>query len=167
MVLGWYIVVETGSVLLLTVLASLQYVGTLIAPVFGMIGDRLGHRELLAGMRFAYTALSATMLTLALTGHLAPLNVMIIVAVMGLIRPSDLGVRAALLADIMPAAQLVGAISLSRTTQDSARIAGALTGAGLFAALGFGFVCDDRLPLSLGCRLDALHVTAGKISRRS
>lgn len=140
LVLGWYIVVETGSVLLLTVFASLQYVGTLIAPVFGMIGDRLGHRELLAGMRFAYTALSATMLTLALTGHLAPLNVMIIVAVMGLIRPSDLGIRAALLAEIMPAAQLVGAISLSRTTQDSARIAGALTGAGLFAALGIGFV---------------------------
>src|SRR6201996_577134 len=140
LVLGWYIVVQTGSVLLLTVFASLQYVGTLIAPVIGMIGDRLGHRELLAGMRFAYTALSATMLTLALTGHLAPLNVMIIVAVMGLIRPSDLGIRAALLAEIMPAAQLVGAISLSRTTQDSARIAGALTGAGLFAALGIGFV---------------------------
>jgi MFS family permease len=140
LVLGWYIMVETGSVLLLTVLASLQYVGTLIAPVFGMIGDRVGHRDLLAVMRFAYTALSATIMTLALTGHLAPLNVMIIVAIMGLIRPSDLGVRGALLADIMPAERLVGAISLARTTQDSARIAGALTGAGLFAALGIGFV---------------------------
>jgi MFS family permease len=140
LVLGWYIMIETGSVLLLTVLASLQYVGTLIAPVFGMIGDRMGHRDLLAAMRFAYTALSATIMTLALTGHLAALNVMIIVAIMGLIRPSDLGVRGALLADIMPAAQLVGAISLARTTQDSARIAGALTGAGLFALLGIGFV---------------------------
>jgi MFS family permease len=140
LVLGWYIMVETGSVLLLTVLASLQYVGTLIAPVFGMIGDRMGHRGLLAAMRFIYTALAATIMTLALTGHLAPLNVMIIVAIMGLIRPSDLGVRGALLADIMPAELLVGAISLSRTTQDSARIAGALTGAGLFAALGIGFV---------------------------
>jgi hypothetical protein len=39
----------------------------------------------------------------------------------------------------MPPAQLIGAISLSRTTQDSARIAGALTGAGLFALLGIGF----------------------------
>jgi MFS family permease len=140
LVLGWYIMVETGSVLLLTVLASLQYVGTLIAPIFGMIGDRIGHRDLLAAMRLAYTALSAIMMTLALTGYLAPLNVMIIVAIMGLIRPSDLGVRGALLADIMPAAQLIGAISISRTTQDSARIAGALTGAGLFAALGIGFV---------------------------
>jgi predicted MFS family arabinose efflux permease len=64
---------------------------------------------------------------------------MIIVSIMGLIRPSDLGVRGALLADIMPPAQLVGAISVSRTTQDSARIAGALTGTGLFAVLGIGY----------------------------
>ncbi|WGD55389.1 MFS transporter [Bradyrhizobium sp. CB1650] len=140
LVLGWYVMVETGSVLLLTVLASLQYVGTLVAPVFGMIGDRLGHRDLLVAMRLAYTALSSTIMALALTGHLAPLNVMIIVAIMGLIRPSDLGVRGALLADIMPAEQLVGTISFARTTQDSARIAGALTGAGLFAALGIGLV---------------------------
>jgi MFS family permease len=138
LVLGWYIMTETGSVLLLTVLASLNYVGTLIAPVFGMIGDRIGHRDLLAMMRLAYTGFAATIMTLALTGHLAPLYVMIIVAFMGLIRPSDLGLRSALLADIMPAEQLVGAISLSRTTQDSARIAGALTGTGLFAVLGIG-----------------------------
>ena len=105
-----------------------------------MVGDRMGHRDLLALMRFAYTALSATIMTLALTGHLAPLNVMIIVAIMGLIRPSDLGVRGALLADIMPAEQLVGTISFARTTQDSARIAGALTGAGMFAVLGIDFV---------------------------
>ena len=51
-------------------------------------------------------------MALALTGHLSPLNVMIIVTIMGLIRPSDLGVRGALLADIMPAEQLVGAISV-------------------------------------------------------
>ena len=139
LVLGWYILTETGSVLLLTLLASLNYAGTLVAPVFGMIGDRIGHRDLLAMMRFAYTALASTIMTLALTGHLAPFNVMIIVSIMGLIRPSDLGVRGALLADIMPPGQLVGAISVSRTTQDTARIAGALSGTGLFAILGIGY----------------------------
>jgi MFS family permease len=139
LVLGWYVLTETGSVLLLTLLASLNYAGTLIAPVFGMVGDRIGHRDLLAMMRFAYTALASTIMMLALTGHLAPLKVMIIVSIMGLIRPSDLGVRGALLADIMPAEQLVGAISVSRTTQDTARIAGALSGTGLFALLGIGY----------------------------
>jgi len=139
LVLGWYILTETGSVLLLTVLASLNYAGTLVAPVFGMVGDRIGHRDLLAAMRFAYTTLATTIMTLALTGQLSPFYVMIIVAIMGLIRPSDLGVRGALLADIMPPERLVGAISVSRTTQDTARIAGALTGTGLFAAFGIGF----------------------------
>ena len=159
LVLGWYIMVETGSVLLLTVLASLQYAGTLIAPIFGMIGDRMGHRDLLAAMRFAYTALSAITMTLALTGHLTPLNVMIIVAIMGMIRPSDLGVRGALLADIMPAGQLIAAISLSRTTQDSARIAGALSGAALFAALGIGFVYMAIVCLYLGAAALMLCLT--------
>ncbi|SEM34732.1 MFS transporter [Bradyrhizobium sp. OK095] len=140
LVLGWYILVETGSVLLLTILASLQYVGTLVAPALGMIGDRMGHRDLLVVLRLTYTALASTIMVLALTGRLAPLNVMIIVAIMGLIRSSDLGIRSALLADIMPAERLVSAIGLSRTTQDSARIAGALTGAGLFAVLGIGLV---------------------------
>jgi predicted MFS family arabinose efflux permease len=138
LILGWYVLVETGSVLLLTLLASLNYTGTLIAPMFGVAGDRIGHRDLLVMMRTTYTVLSATLMTLALMGQLSPLYVLIIVAVMGLVRPSDLGVRGALVATIMPPAQLIGAISVSRTTMDTARIAGALSGAGLFASLGMG-----------------------------
>jgi MFS family permease len=138
LILGWYVLVETGSVLLLTLFASLTYVGTLIAPMFGVVGDRIGHRDLLAMMRATYAVLAATLMTLALTGYLTPLYVLIIVATMGLVRPSDLGVRGALVADIMPRDQLIGAISISRTTMDTARIAGALSGAGLFAALGMG-----------------------------
>jgi MFS family permease len=138
LILGWYVLVETGSVLLLTLFASLNYVGTLIAPMFGVVGDRIGHRDLLAMMRATYAVLASTLMTLALTGWLSPLYVMIIVAIMGLVRPSDLGVRGALVATIMPHDRLIGAISLSRTTMDTARIAGALSGAGLFAALGMG-----------------------------
>ena len=138
LILGWYVLVETGSVLLLTLFASLTYIGTLIAPMFGVVGDRIGHRDLLAMMRATYAVLAATLMTLALTGHLTPLYVFIIVAIMGLVRPSDLGVRGALVATIMPHDQLIGAISISRTTMDTARIAGALSGAGLFAALGMG-----------------------------
>ncbi len=138
LILGWYVFAETGSVLLLTLLASLNYTGTLIAPMFGVVGDRIGHRDLLAMMRVTYTMLAATLMSLALTGYLSPFYVLIIVAVMGLVRPSDLGVRGALVATIMPPGQLIGAISVSRTTMDTARIAGALSGAGLLAALGIG-----------------------------
>lgn len=138
LILGWYVLVETGSVLLLTLFASLNYTGTLIAPLFGVIGDRVGHRDLLAAMRASYAALAATLMTLALTGHLNATCVLVIAGLMGIVRPSDLGVRGALVATIMPHDQLIGSIAVSRTTMDLARIAGALSGAGLFAGVGLG-----------------------------
>jgi hypothetical protein len=46
LILGWYVLVATGSVLLLTLFGSLQYFGTLAAPVLGMVGDRLGRRNM-------------------------------------------------------------------------------------------------------------------------
>lgn len=138
LILSWYVLVETGSVLLLTVFASLSYIGTLVAPMFGVVGDRIGHRDLLAMMRTTYALLATTLMTLALTGHLTPTFVFIVAAMMGVVRPSDLGVRGALVANIMPHDQLIGAISVSRTTMDTARITGALSGAGLFASLGMG-----------------------------
>jgi predicted MFS family arabinose efflux permease len=138
LILGWYILVETGSVVILSIFGSMMFIGTLVAPMFGVFGDRIGHRNLLAGMRAIYAVLATTMMTLALTGQISPLYVFILASIFGLIRPSDLGVRAALVASIMPHGHLVSAMSVSRSTMDSARIAGALTGAGMFAALGMG-----------------------------
>ena len=77
-ILGWYILVETGSVLLLTLFASLLYLGTLVAPLFGVSGDRIGQRNLLFGMRTIYMILAATLMTLAFTGILSPFYVFII-----------------------------------------------------------------------------------------
>jgi MFS family permease len=138
LILGWYVLVESQSVLLFTLFASLQYIGTLIAPMFGVMGDRIGHRNLLCAMRAVYATLATLLMILIFAGILTPLYVLAIAAVMGLVRPSDLGMRAALVAETMPGAQLMGAISIQRTTQDSARIAGALTGAGLATTLGMG-----------------------------
>jgi MFS family permease len=135
-VLGWYVLVETQSVLLLTVFASLQYAGTLFSPLFGVMGNRIGNKRLLCGMRATYTMLSALMLALVLTGALTPLYVLVISGLLGLVRPSDLVMRYALIGETMPASQLLLATSVSRTTQDSARVAGALSGAALVAMLG-------------------------------
>jgi len=69
LILGWYVLVETGSVLLLTVFASLGYIGTLVAPMFGVVGDRIGHRHLLAMMRTTY-ALCLILMAMALLASL-------------------------------------------------------------------------------------------------
>jgi predicted MFS family arabinose efflux permease len=138
LILGWYILVETGSVLLLSLYGALLYVGTLLSPLLGVVGDRIGHRNLLGAMRAFYTVLAATLMAIALAGALTPYAVFCIAGLMGLVRPSDLGVRGALVAHIVPAEQLLGAVAVSRTTSDVARIVGALAGAGLFARFGIG-----------------------------
>jgi MFS family permease len=135
-ILGWYVLTETGSVLWLTTFGALQYLGTLIAPLYGVAGDRIGHKSLLLGMRFAYAAFACTLLTFALFGGVTPLVVLIISTFMGLVRPSDLGVRSALIAETMPARTLISALSMSRTTTDSARVAGAILGASIFGLFG-------------------------------
>jgi predicted MFS family arabinose efflux permease len=137
-ILGWYVLIETGSVVLLTVFGSLQFLGTLVAPMLGIASDRIGARNLLCLMRAAYAVLAAVMMAMAFSGAITPLYVLLIAGIMGLVRPSDIPIRSALVAETIPAVELVGAMSISRTTSDSARVAGALAGAGLLAALGMG-----------------------------
>jgi MFS family permease len=138
LILGWYVLVETNSVVMLTLFGALLYVGTLIAPIIGVWSDRIGHRNMLAGMRAIYALVAAVVMTLAFTGTLRPEYVLVLATLTGLVRPSDMGLRGALIADTMPPATLTPAMGIARTTTDTARIFGALTGAGLFAAIGIG-----------------------------
>jgi predicted MFS family arabinose efflux permease len=138
LILGWYVLAETQSVFMLTAFASLLYIGTLLAPISGVIGDRIGNRNLLGVMRGLYTILASILMTLAFLDSVTPAVVLAIATVLGLVRPSDIGVRAALVGETMPGDRLMGAMSIQRTTLDSARIVGALTGAGLVATLGMG-----------------------------
>jgi Na+/melibiose symporter-like transporter len=138
-ILGWFVLVATGSVLALAIFGSLQFLGTLISPQFGMAGDRIGNRNLLCLMRGTYVMVSAGLMALFLAGWAAPVAVFALAIVMGLVRPSDITMRNLLVGETMPTEYLMRAMGVSRTTADSARIVGALTGSGLVAALGAGF----------------------------
>ena len=136
LILGWYVLVTSGSVVQLTLFGALMYVGTLLSPLLGTLGDRVGLRRVLAGMRATYALLAGSILTLVLADRLSPTGVLAVAFVVGLIKPSDIGLRSALVGATVPATQLVAAMGISRTTQDSARIGGALAGAGFMASLG-------------------------------
>ncbi|MGE0698716.1 MAG: MFS transporter [Hyphomicrobiaceae bacterium] len=138
LILGWYVLVETGSVVLLTVFGSLQFVGTLVSPMLGVLGDRMGLRNVLAAMRLCYAVCASMLLALSMSGRLEPMLVLVIAALSGLVRPSDIGLRSALVGATVPRDQLVAAMGISRTTQDSARVGGALAGASFMASFGMG-----------------------------
>ena len=160
-ILGWFVLVSTGSVLALAVFGSLQFLGTLISPFFGMAGDRIGNRNLICLMRLTYIAAAALLATLFLTDHATPVLVFVIGAAMGLVRPSDITLRNLLVGETMPTDLLMRAMGVSRTTADSARVVGALSGATLVAMLGSGvayvavflvYVASLLLSLNVGVR---------------
>jgi predicted MFS family arabinose efflux permease len=161
LVLGWYVMVNTGSVLWLTAFGAVQFLGTLAAPMFGVLGDRLGGRTMLCAMRIVYAALAAALTGLALTGLLTPAWVLAIATLAGLVRPNDLVMRNTLIGETIPPEHLIGALGLSRATSDSARVGGALAGAGLSTLLGLGatYVAVTALYLA------SLALTLG-VSRR-
>jgi predicted MFS family arabinose efflux permease len=138
LILGWFILTETDSVTYLTIYGALFFVGTLLAPSSGVLGDRIGRRTTLCLTRGSLMFLSSLVMILALAGWLQPLHVLPIALLIGLVRPSDLVMRNSLIGDTMTPARLMSALGLSRMTMDSARIFGSLAGAALFSYFGIG-----------------------------
>jgi hypothetical protein len=138
LILGWYILATTGSVQQLVIVAALFWLGSLFSPFFGVAGDRIGHRRLLCLTRGAYALLAAVVTALTLADALRPWHVFAISALAGLMKPSDMVMRHVLVGQTMTPAMLLGALGISRTTSDTARVAGAITGTGGVALIGMG-----------------------------
>jgi predicted MFS family arabinose efflux permease len=164
LILGWYILIATGSVEWLVAFGALMWVGALLAPFLGIAGDRLGLRRLLCLTRGGYALLAGILTLLIFTEALEPWHVFVIYGIAGLARPSDQALRNVLIGQTMRPEALMGAIGLSRTTADMAKVAGAFAGAGGVALIGMGpayaivtalYVC--AFGLSLGVARSALH----------
>jgi MFS family permease len=138
LILGWYILSSTGSVQQLVVVAALVWLGSLFSPFFGVAGDRIGHRTLLCITRAIYALLAGILTALTLSDALRPWHVFAIAAVAGLMRPSDMVMRHALVGQTMRPGMLLGALGLSRATTDIARVFGAIAGTAGVAWIGMG-----------------------------
>ena len=159
LILGWFVLVTTDSAFLLAAFAALTFSGTLLSPFFGVLADRVDRRAILITLRLIYGALAGVILLLALVGTVQPWQVFVISGIAGLVRPSDFAVKFALIADTVPTRDLHNAMGFSRATMDSARIFGALLGAGLFSTLGIGAAYGAVVGLYLASVLLAWRIT--------
>jgi MFS family permease len=138
LLLGWYVLVDTGSPFLVGVVGALRFGGTLLAPLYGVLADRRDRKTLLITLRAVQVVMAAAIAVLALAGALRPWHAFAIAGMGGLIRNGENVVRQSLLADGVPSGALLNAVGLSRITQDLAKILGAVAGAALLAHLGMG-----------------------------
>ncbi len=165
--LAWYVLQATGSVVLMAAIGALQYLGTLVAPLVGVAGDRLGLRNIMLAMRLFYLLVAAVIAVCAAAGWMTPWLALGLAAVSGLLRPSDHGLRNVVTSKIVPDAMLLGALGLSRLTVDMARIAGALTGAVFMAALGMAWAYALVVSCyALACLLTAMLSMDAKSAHR-
>ncbi|HBO90476.1 MAG TPA: arabinose ABC transporter permease [Acidobacteria bacterium] len=139
LILGWYILVATDSPFLVGLLGALRFSGTITAPVIGVIADRVNRKVMLISLRIGTVLTAMVLLILAVSGLIQPWHVFIVAGFSGLLRPADNVLRQSLIADTVPRALLMNASGFARTTQDSARIVGALLGATLLSRLGLGW----------------------------
>jgi len=139
LILGWYILIETQSIFWLTAFGSLQFMGTLIAPWLGVVADRLGRKFVLCCMRAIFVILASILMLFAFLDVLTPTYVLILSLLNGMLRPSDLVMRQALVGDTVPKDTLANALGLTRISMESARLFGALIGTGIFALLGISY----------------------------
>jgi MFS family permease len=135
-ILGWYVLVQTDSAFLVSVIGALRFGGTLIAPATGVLADRISRRSLLVMLRVCFAVLAGSVVVAAFAGSLPLAWVFVVAGVAGLLRPSEMILRQSLIADMVPRALLTNALGFGRATMESARVAGPLIGAGLFSALG-------------------------------
>jgi len=139
LILAWYILVATDSPFLVGVLGALRFSGTLTAPIVGVIADRVSRKVMLMGLRTGAGLSAVALLLLAAFNLIEPWHVFVIAGISGFFRPADNVLRQALIADTVPRDMLMNASGLARTTQDTARIVGALLGAALLSQLGLGW----------------------------
>jgi hypothetical protein len=166
LILGWYVLATTGSVEKLVMLGALAWLGSLFSPFFGVIGDRIGARALLCATRGAYALLAGALTVLTLSGALLPWHVFVIAASAGLMRPSDMAMRYVLVGQTIRAELLMGALGISRTTSDTARVAGAIAGTGGVALVGMGPAYAVVTAMYVGAFLLTLGVAGAPGSRR-
>lgn len=163
LIIAWSVLVQTDSAMMVAIVGALRFVGTLTAPAAGVLGDRFPRRHLLLIMRCIFLLLALSVVIAAMVAEVTLAHLFAVAAVSGLLRPAEMMMRQSLVADTVPGAMLTNALGFTRTTMDSARIAGALAGAGALSVLGIGMsyvVVSGMYVLAVGMtiRIEAVRM---------
>src|SRR5208283_3869361 len=137
---SWLVYRLTGSALLLgTVGFASQIPVFIMAPVGGIVADRLNRRRVVIGTQIASMVLAAILALLTITGRVQVWQIMVIAAGLGAVNAFDIPARQAFLMDMVGREDLMNAIALNASMFNGARIIGPAVAGVLVASIGEGW----------------------------
>ena len=165
-VLAMFVLRDTGSPLLVGLIGALKFAGTLLGPLYGLMVDRFDRKKLLVRVRLFGVLLAVILTTLIITDTLQLWHAYVIVTAGSMVRMLDLVLVQALTADAVPAHSLHGAIGLSRSTLDGARVVGSIAGGTIFELVGLDWAYVTISILYLLATLAALKVDSRVVTTK-
>ncbi|MFC1935733.1 MFS transporter [Chloroflexota bacterium] len=136
---GWFVLSETDSPLLVSLYGALRFTGTLFAPFFGALADRYSRKMLLILVRASFLSVAVAILLLSVMGRLEVWSVLALAGVAGVGRGFDNVVREAVLADLVPGDLLMNAVAVTRTARDVTQMAGPLSAGFILGSAGMTY----------------------------
>lgn len=157
--MSWLTYRLSGSALLLGFVTFCQYVAVLfIAPVAGVLADRVDRRRALLITQSVMLAQAATLAVLTATGVVAVWHVAALALVLGCASAFDIPLRHAMIARLVEhRSELPNAIALNSLLINCARVVGPALAGVLIAAVGEA-LCFGLNALSFGAVLFALAI---------
>lgn len=158
---GVYVTETTGRAGWTGTVAALMYLPTLVlGPLAGGLADRTDRRRLLAGLTTAQTLLAAILAVLAYTGRLSLGAVAVLALLAGCVNALVSPVYSALLAELVPAEDLLSALSLSSAQYNLGRVVGPSLAALAIASggLSLAFLCNAASFVAVLVSLAMVHL---------
>ena len=166
-VLAIFVLRDTNSPLLVGLIGAVKFAGTLFGPLYGLMVDRFNRKLLQVGVRIFGVALAITLTTLIITDKLELWHAYAIVTAGSMVRMLDLILIQTLTADAVPPHALHGAIGLSRSTLDGARVVGSIVGGTLLELLGLDWAYITITVLYLMATITAIKIDSRPVKTDS
>ena len=163
--LPWLVLQLGGSPLQLGLVMAFMFGPSMfLAPLGGVLADRVDKRRTLLAVNVVAMAQATTLFVLAITGVVEIWHVYLLALVAGFVNAVEMPVRQAFVAELVPREDLTNAIALSSTSFNLSRVVGPAVAGVTIAAFGvasnFGVNAVSYLSVIVGLFLirgDQLH----------
>jgi MFS family permease len=136
----WLVLTLGGTPLQLASVLALQFLPpAFLAPLGGVLADRVDKRRALMAVQVLALAQAGTLFALVVTGNVQMWHIYVLAAVLGRANAVDMPLRHSFVAELVPPRDLMNAIALNSAAFNSARIIGPAVAGVLIAVVGLAW----------------------------